>query len=136
MNVSPEIELMIGCAKVKVDQDSIEKIQELCRGGLDWDSFIKTCTSHKVLPLVFQTLSSAGADSFPEKLRSQLEENYKQSENRLSDFLKKQSERNDRAFQILEGAGGKTGEAESSIDRAILAVDRLSEAIEILLSNE
>ena len=67
---------------------------------------------------------------------TKLEEDYNKSENKLSEFLKDQSDRNDRALQILEGAGGKAGEASSSIDRAILAVDRLSEAIEILLGNE
>lgn len=65
-----------------------------------------------------------------------LEQDYNKSENRLSEFLQRESDRNDRALQILEGAGGKASEANSSIDRAILAVDRLSEAIEILLGNE
>jgi len=66
----------------------------------------------------------------------ELEASYQGSEDRLTEFLKRESERNDRALQILEGAGGKASEAEGSIGRAITAVDRLSEAIEILLSNE
>jgi len=65
-----------------------------------------------------------------------LRKNYKQSESRLTEFLKREKDRNDRALQILGGAGDKTSEVGSSIDRAISAADRLSEAIEILLSNE
>ena len=67
---------------------------------------------------------------------TKLEQDYQGAEDRLKEFLKRESDRNDRALQILEGAGGKASEAEGSIGRAIEAVDRLSEAIEILLGDE
>lgn len=65
-----------------------------------------------------------------------IEEDYNRSEDRLAEFLQRESDRNDRALQILEGAGGKTSQAEGSIGRAIEAVDKLSKAIGILLGNE
>lgn len=67
---------------------------------------------------------------------TELERNYKGSEERLTEFLKRESDRYDKALQILEGSGGKASEAEGSIGRALSAVDRLSTAINILLERE
>ena len=66
---------------------------------------------------------------------TKLEEDYQGAEDRLTEFLKRESERHDRALQILEGAGGKAEEASGSIGRAIAGLDRLSKAIEILLDD-
>jgi len=58
------------------------------------------------------------------------------AEGKLRDFLRGTAERNRRATEILGRASGEIESADSSIDRAILAVDRLSEAIEVLLGSE
>ena len=66
------------------------------------------------------------------KLRADIET----AEGKLRDFLTGTAERNRRATEILGQAENNVGTAESSIDRAILATDHLSEAIEILLGDE
>ena len=58
------------------------------------------------------------------------------AEGKLRDFLSGTAERNRRATEILGRAETEIESADSSIDRAILAVNRLSKAIEILLGNE
>ena len=58
------------------------------------------------------------------------------AERKLRNFLTGTAERNRRAREILGRAQEETGAAGDSIDRAILAVNRLSEAIEILLGSE
>jgi len=58
------------------------------------------------------------------------------AEGKLRDFLNGTAERNRKAREILGRAKSDADSANNSIDRAILAVDRLSEAIEILLSSE
>jgi len=57
------------------------------------------------------------------------------AEGKLRDFLTGTEERNKKARAILERASGEAEKAEDSIDRAILAVNRLSEAIGILLGD-
>ncbi len=58
------------------------------------------------------------------------------AEGKLQKFLRAEADRNSRAREILGRAKGEAGKAGDSIQRAIEAVDRLSEAIEILFSNE
>ena len=77
------------------------------------------------------------------KLNSELEAgdiqfraDLERAEGKLRDFLSGTAERNRRATEILGRAEGEAGAAGDSIDRAILAINRLSEAIEILLGNE
>ncbi len=67
---------MIACARVQVDQETGEKIQRLSRGRIGWDKFVKICIRHKVLPLVFRNLVLFCKDSFPEKLKTELENTY------------------------------------------------------------
>lgn len=76
MKFSNEIKLMTACAMVYVDKETKEKIQLLSRGKIDWDKFVKICIQHKVLPLVFQNLVLFCKDSFPEKLKTDLENTY------------------------------------------------------------
>jgi len=58
------------------------------------------------------------------------------AEGKLRDFLTGTEERNRKAREILGRAKSDAESANNSIDRAILAVDRLSEAIEVLLGSE
>jgi len=67
---------MTACARVQVDQETEGKIQLLSRGKIDWDRFVKICIRHKVLPLVFQNLVLFCKESFPEKLKTELENTY------------------------------------------------------------
>lgn len=76
MYFSNEIELMIACARVEVDPQGLEKIQQLTSQVIDWDKLVKECIRHKVLPLVFQNLTLICRDSFPENLKKQLEDGY------------------------------------------------------------
>lgn len=76
MKLSNEIELMLACARVIVDQETEKKIQLLARDKIDWEKLVSMCTRHKVLPLVFQNLSLVCKDSFPENLKSRLENTY------------------------------------------------------------
>jgi len=76
MKFSNEIKLMIACARVQVDPETGEKIGLLSRNKIDWDTFVKICIRHKVLPLVFQNLVLFCKDSFPEKLKTELENRY------------------------------------------------------------
>ncbi len=58
------------------------------------------------------------------------------AEGKLQEFLRSEADRNSRAREILGRAQGEAGKAGDSIQRAIEAVNRLSEAIEILFSSE
>jgi len=58
------------------------------------------------------------------------------AEGKLRDFLSGTAERNRRASEILGRASGEAETAKNSIDKTIEAIDRLSEAIEILLGSD
>jgi len=86
MHLSTEIKLMIACARVQVDQETRGKIQRLSRANIDWDKFVKICIRHKVLPLVFRNLVLFCKASFPEELKTELENTYI-FENSLHNFF-------------------------------------------------
>jgi len=58
------------------------------------------------------------------------------AEGKLQDFLRAAEDRNSRAREVLGKAQDHAGQAGSSIQRAIDAVERLSAAIEILFSDQ
>ena len=57
------------------DKDA-ERIKELLREGVDWDSIIRTAAWHKVMPLLYRSLNSISPESVPEAALDQLHKHY------------------------------------------------------------
>ncbi|HYE75027.1 MAG TPA: nucleotidyltransferase family protein, partial [Blastocatellia bacterium] len=51
-----EEELILCCARIKPDRQTISKMHELVDGEVDWERFLQLASSNRVLPLVYQSL--------------------------------------------------------------------------------
>ena len=62
----PEIEVLLQSSRMIVSSSGEEKIRNLLQQGIDWDFLIRTAHYHRVMPLLYQTLSRVTSDSVPE----------------------------------------------------------------------
>lgn len=69
---APEQELLLLCARMAIDTSDEARITGLVREGLDWNLLIGTAHQHRVLPLLWRTLSRVAPDSVPESAKSRL----------------------------------------------------------------
>ncbi len=65
-NLRPEYELILACARTRLDQATTERIRRLVAGELDWPRLMQTALDHKVLPLVCANLAAANPPGLPQ----------------------------------------------------------------------
>lgn len=68
--IRPEIELLLCCARTSVD-DGASKIKYLLEKNIDWNYLIQIAVLHKVMPLVYTSLTSVG-DAVPQEVLNKL----------------------------------------------------------------
>ncbi len=68
-----EVELLLCCARIRVDQRVAQRIRRLAAGPLDWVYFIRLALSNEVLTLVHSTLKTVCEDAVPEAIGKQVE---------------------------------------------------------------
>jgi hypothetical protein len=69
---SPEVRLILATARVAVDAERVQQIQELCSLDLDWDAVLRLARRHRTTPLLYRTLTVAGGSCMPGDRLSQL----------------------------------------------------------------
>jgi hypothetical protein len=78
-----ERELLLLCARTVVDSDASARIGALLERDLDWNFLIISAHEHRVLPLVYRTLSRAGLGPVPaaalNRLRNAFQANVKRN---------------------------------------------------------
>lgn len=74
--MTDEMKLMIACARTNPGPGQVMRIQQLADRNINWEQMVLTSIRHKVLPLVFQNLCDCCPDSFPEEIRTRVEESY------------------------------------------------------------
>ncbi|NER81951.1 MAG: nucleotidyltransferase family protein [Leptolyngbya sp. SIO1D8] len=72
LTISPEVELMLCCARVQLTPEIAERIQCLLRLELDWKLLIIVATQHRVLPLLLQHLEHIAPDQVPANILAHL----------------------------------------------------------------
>ncbi len=70
----PELELILCCAKVKLNPNKIERIKNLLQQDIDWEYLITTAKLHKVLPLIYLNLIKHFSEYVPKNIINQLRE--------------------------------------------------------------
>ncbi|MGM0672504.1 MAG: nucleotidyltransferase domain-containing protein, partial [Pseudomonadota bacterium] len=70
----PEFELLLLCARTKLDQVDATRIEKLLQQDLDWSGFVRQAIDHQVLPLVHQTLKGATQDRIPPEVMKELQQ--------------------------------------------------------------
>ena len=56
MNMSPEEQLLLCCARTKLSKNNQDKIRKLVSNGLDWDYFLQMVKAHGLAPLLYYHL--------------------------------------------------------------------------------
>jgi hypothetical protein len=62
MKLRPELELVVCCARIRLDPVHRDRIRELLAGRLSWTEVMATSIRHKLEPLVFENVSAAAGD--------------------------------------------------------------------------
>jgi len=72
--LSPEISLLLACARTRIDLETADRIRESARRSLDWDRLIETSLAHGLMPLLYENLNTHCADIVPPSRLKQLKD--------------------------------------------------------------
>ncbi len=73
MRLSRESELLLCCARTRVDEPHAGRIRALLEGAVDWTRLVEQALWHQVTPLLAQALRECAADAVPEDIAHALE---------------------------------------------------------------
>lgn len=68
---TPEIELLLCCARTQTNRAQADRIGQLVQQNIDWQYFVATAQYHGILPLIYGQLQ--GVKAVPAEVRSRLE---------------------------------------------------------------
>ncbi len=72
MELRPELELLVCCARAHSGSAGRDRIREILRGTIDWSNVAATSLQHRLVSTVFQGLTSAVEDQLPPAQRELL----------------------------------------------------------------
>ena len=72
-----EIELLLCCARTRVDPEIFERINFLVQKNLDWDYIIQSALRHRIMPLLYRSLEETCPDCIPENTLKHLKTYFK-----------------------------------------------------------
>jgi Uncharacterised nucleotidyltransferase len=73
----PEIELLLCCARTRLDPRRRQQIEALVSDGLDWPYVLRTATAHGVLPLFYHAVQAVCPGSVPKTVAVPLQEYFR-----------------------------------------------------------
>jgi len=76
IKLRPEDQLILCCARTKVDDETKDKIVSLVSQNLDWDYLISMASRHRLRPLLYVNLNAICAESVPNSILGDLKEFY------------------------------------------------------------
>ncbi len=68
----PELELLLCCARTRMDYVTAERINALVHEDIDWEFLIRAAVQHQVVPLLYQSLKTTCPDAVPKASFDQL----------------------------------------------------------------
>ena len=71
-----EHELLLCCARTAINVKTAEQIQRLLLQGVDWPYLFRMVDQHRVVPIVYQTLSRMSAGTVPKEILDRLQRQY------------------------------------------------------------
>jgi hypothetical protein len=72
LDLRPELELIVCCARLRPDITNEGRIRELLRSELSWSEIVANAVQHKLDPVVYERLSAVGGDLVSEAQRKTL----------------------------------------------------------------
>ena len=77
-----ELDLLLSCARTRLDPESSERVARAVHGGVDWDSLIASADRHYVMPLLYWNLSRVCAADVPRDPMDALQHRFRDSAQR------------------------------------------------------
>jgi hypothetical protein len=74
--MNKEIEMLLACARARVDSVRAAQIRQLVEGGLEWDYLVKAASHHGLVPLLFHNLRKSCPEAVPRSVLSDLQKRY------------------------------------------------------------
>ena len=68
----PETDLLVCCARTRLDPETTQRIHSLSQKGIDWEYLLGLASRHRVMPLLCRSLEKACAQVIPEKILERL----------------------------------------------------------------
>ena len=73
---TPEQELLLCCARTRFSDLYSNRVEQLVKNGLDWETVIELAETHKLTQLLYKNLGSHCPDSLPVERLQQLQKIY------------------------------------------------------------
>ena len=73
LSLRPELQLILNCARTRVDDDVAARIRSLLQNDLDWQDLRQVALEHRVLPLVYHTLNATAPNAAPKSVMADLQ---------------------------------------------------------------
>lgn len=73
----PEIELLLCCARTRLQPDTTERVRQMLMEKIDWDYLIQTAFHHGVLPLVSWNLHNHWSENISKTTLTQLKDTFR-----------------------------------------------------------
>jgi len=74
----PEIEILLCCARTRVDDVRAKRIRDLVETPIDWQYLLLTSFAHGVMPLLYKNLRAICPEAIPEKMADELRYRFKE----------------------------------------------------------
>jgi len=78
--ISPEIELLLYCARTTVSEPTAIRIRTLIQAGVNWDLLLQQSVQQGVSALLYQSLNTVGAEFVPSPVLEQLRQHYQSNQ--------------------------------------------------------
>jgi hypothetical protein len=74
-----EIELLLCAARTYLNPPTAQRLSTLLKEDIDWTYLIQIATCHKVMPLLYQSLSTIGSEAVPPEILAQLHDHFRRN---------------------------------------------------------
>ncbi len=84
--MSPEVELLLCCARTSMDSEINERVRALLREYIDWEYLIEISSLHGMKPLLYWHLKNISTDFVPKTIAKDLKDHYLNT-TKINEFL-------------------------------------------------
>ncbi|HEY0083909.1 MAG TPA: nucleotidyltransferase family protein [Pyrinomonadaceae bacterium] len=77
VGVRPEVELLLCCARTRMDDKQVERLRQLLDGALDWEYILSFAENHSLLPLLYFHLHARAPEKVPPAVYEKLRERFR-----------------------------------------------------------
>ena len=78
----PEAQLLLACARSRMDSETAEQIRRLVAGDLDWDYVIRKADEHFITPLLYNSIVKICPEALPKRVLEELRNRFHSSARR------------------------------------------------------